>query len=252
MEFLTTKGILSSIEKIIRDANEFIIIVSPFLQIGQAYIERLVEAEKKKIRISIVYKNLDDSEKDKLFKFHNSSVFQLDKLHAKCYMNEKTALITSMNFYKFSEENREVGIEITRNENKYIYESIKKEMDSIIGSAQRNENNRTYQQNESNNRNVRDTRAFTKRNNESRGTCIRCGRLIPFNPDRPFCWDCFQCWDEYGNEDYPENFCHRCGTRSRSVCYARPLCPSCYRGSQNFYDRFDDGFDGYYDEWDPF
>ena len=56
MEFLTTKGIAASIEKIIRDANEFVIIVSPYLQIDQTYIDRLVQAEKENVRVSIIYK----------------------------------------------------------------------------------------------------------------------------------------------------------------------------------------------------
>lgn len=57
--------------------------------------------------------------------------------------------------------------------------------------------------------------------------CIRCGKTIPFNPDKPLCRGCYQSWARYGNPDYPEKCCHGCGSPHR-VTVARPLCRSCY------------------------
>ena len=41
-------------------------------------------------------------------------VYFNEKLHAKCYMNEDTAIITSMNLYEASEKNRELGVLIQK------------------------------------------------------------------------------------------------------------------------------------------
>ena len=46
------------------------------------------------------------------------------------------------------------------------------------------------------------------------GYCIRTGIQIPFNPGRPFCYDAYKKWVEYGNMDYPEAYCHRTGKPS--------------------------------------
>ncbi len=120
MDFLTTKGIAASIEKIIRNANDFIVIISPYVKIDKTYIDRLLEAEQKNVEIILVFgkENMRDFEKDKFQSFQNINIYFLANLHAKCYLNENIALITSMNLYGYSEENnREMGIEINRNEN---------------------------------------------------------------------------------------------------------------------------------------
>ena len=46
------------------------------------------------------------------------------------------------------------------------------------------------------------------------GFCIRCGDEINFNINRSLCSDCFESWADWGNEDYPENFCHFSGEMS--------------------------------------
>jgi len=46
------------------------------------------------------------------------------------------------------------------------------------------------------------------------GYCIRTGKPIPFNPYAPFCYEAYQSWAQWGNADYPENFCHKTGQPS--------------------------------------
>ncbi|MBQ5451070.1 MAG: hypothetical protein IIT57_13660, partial [Treponema sp.] len=66
MEFLTTKGIAASIEKIIRTAREHIVIISPYIKVDKTYIERLHEADRNNVRIHIVFgkKDMADFEKE--------------------------------------------------------------------------------------------------------------------------------------------------------------------------------------------
>ena len=70
--------------------------------------------------VSLIFgKNeIQNLKEDKLSYCNNLKVYYLDNLHAKCYLNEDTALITSMNLYDYSEQNnREMGIEVKKSDN---------------------------------------------------------------------------------------------------------------------------------------
>jgi hypothetical protein len=66
------------------------------------------------------------------------------------------------------------------------------------------------------------------RKSETAGICIRCAASIALNPDYPLCEECYEIWARYGDEEYPEEYCHACG-EDRSVSYGRPLCKTCWR-----------------------
>lgn len=46
------------------------------------------------------------------------------------------------------------------------------------------------------------------------GYCIRTGVEIPFNPKQPMSKSAWKIWNEYGNSDFSENYCHKTGERS--------------------------------------
>lgn len=46
------------------------------------------------------------------------------------------------------------------------------------------------------------------------GFCIRTGIPIPFNPANPFSPEAYKSWTEYGDWDFPENYCHTTGKPS--------------------------------------
>lgn len=46
------------------------------------------------------------------------------------------------------------------------------------------------------------------------GYCIRTGEEIPFNPEKPYSYYAFKTWNQFGNPDYKENFCHKSGKES--------------------------------------
>lgn len=62
------------------------------------------------------------------------------------------------------------------------------------------------------------------------GYCIRTGDQIPFNPERPFTYHSFLTWNQFGDENYQENFCHYSGEPSNgNTCYARPILSKNWR-----------------------
>lgn len=46
------------------------------------------------------------------------------------------------------------------------------------------------------------------------GFCIRSGKKIKFNPQQPMSKASWKIWHEYGNMDFPENYCHKTGESS--------------------------------------
>ncbi|WP_438426231.1 phospholipase D family protein [Aquimarina macrocephali] len=46
------------------------------------------------------------------------------------------------------------------------------------------------------------------------GFCIRSGKKIKFNPKQPMSKESWKIWNEYGNEDFPEKYCHKTGKAS--------------------------------------
>jgi len=60
------------------------------------------------------------------------------------------------------------------------------------------------------------------------GYCIRCGKNIVFDLDKPLCPTCFKSWSKYMDDLYQENYCHACGNE-HETSLSKPLCVYCYR-----------------------
>jgi hypothetical protein len=68
------------------------------------------------------------------------------------------------------------------------------------------------------------TIGITEKTQDTLGFCIRTGKKIPFNPDRPFSKEAFDNWSIYSNEDYPEKYCHFSGEESfGETTYDKPI-----------------------------
>ncbi len=137
-KFLTTTATSFHIENIIIESQKSITLVAPFLKLTPILIDRLKDAEKQNITITIIYgkNDLIEDQKRILYKFENIEIYFCQNLHAKCYYNEKSLVITSMNLYEFSERNnREMGILIDKNLDSEIYLDTLKEIQSIKNSS---------------------------------------------------------------------------------------------------------------------
>lgn len=137
-KFLRTSGISYNIEEIVLNARNKLVLVTPYIKFSQILYERLQERAIAGVEIIIVYgKSELTREQEKSIKsIRGISLYFLSNLHAKCYLNDNTAIITSMNLYEFSEKNnREMGILIDLVDDKHIYEEAVAEVESIIKAS---------------------------------------------------------------------------------------------------------------------
>lgn len=134
-KFLNTSGTNYHLEELIKSTNDKLILISPFLKISNRIKELLEDKNRMKIDIRIVYGKIEMKNEEinwlKELSFIRTSF--CENLHAKCYMNEKMCIVTSMNLYDFSQiNNNEMGILIKRDEDQELYNDTKEEAERII------------------------------------------------------------------------------------------------------------------------
>jgi len=111
----------ASLEKIIHEAEEWLILVSPFIKLDVHYSDALKALkEKPKCRILICFgksegqyhKSFDSEALRFLKEMPNIKIVYDERLHAKFYANESRSLLSSMNLYAYSQINNiEFGVE---------------------------------------------------------------------------------------------------------------------------------------------
>ena len=237
-EFLTTSGISYQIDRIIRESRKNLVLVSPYLQLSKTFFERIKDASEKQVRVVIVYgkDELKHEERNLLASLKGIELYYFQNLHAKCYFNETSMVITSMNMYEFSlQNNREMGIFLQKEEDSVMFKQAVEETSSIIKSAEKKEFKKSKPEKLALRQNNRDTTSQSgnksggKKKSYNSGYCIRCMESIPFNPERPYCWECFSIWSAYENYDYEENVCHKCGV-TEETSMNKPECYDCFTG----------------------
>lgn len=92
---------------IIKKAQEYVYIVSPYLKIFERYKLLIKDNGLREIDTKIIYgkSDLQPEESNWINSLKNTSLYYCENLHAKCYANERTLIITSMNLYEFSQIN---------------------------------------------------------------------------------------------------------------------------------------------------
>jgi hypothetical protein len=112
-----------------------LIIISPFLKFNDRIKELLGDKDRMKIDVRLVCgkSELAHQEMDWVgtLEFVRTSFCQ--NLHAKCYLNEEAAIITSMNLYDFSQvNNNEMGVFIQRDSEPDLYRETYDEAQRLI------------------------------------------------------------------------------------------------------------------------
>jgi len=134
-KFLNTSGTTYHLEELIKHAAERLTIISPFLRINDRVRELLADKNRMKIDIRIVFGKSELQPEEiawlKTLDFVRLSFCK--NLHAKCYMSETVAIVTSMNLYEFSQvNNNEMGILIQREVDGPLFSEVCQEAQRLI------------------------------------------------------------------------------------------------------------------------
>jgi phosphatidylserine/phosphatidylglycerophosphate/cardiolipin synthase-like enzyme len=134
-KFLNTSATNYYLEELIKQTRERLIIISPFLKFNDRIKELLADKDRLKIDVRIVYGKSELAPQEinwlRSLEFVRTSFCQ--NLHAKCYVNEQAAIITSMNLYDFSQvNNNEMGVYIPREQEPDLYHETYEEAQRLI------------------------------------------------------------------------------------------------------------------------
>ena len=215
-EFLTTTGVSYRLEEIIKSAAERLVLISPFLRVNERIKELLEDKDRLKIDVRVIYgKNeLQPEENNWLESMTSIRTSFCKNLHAKCYLNENEALLTSMNLYEFSQiNNNEMGILASRENEPELYGEILQESRRIVRVSEEIRVRVARVEPSTNSKeHLAKKKPRTTLQTPKDGFCIRCKTALSANPAQPYCKRCYASWRRYENEEYEENHCHTCGT----------------------------------------
>lgn len=134
-KFLNTSATNYFLEELIKTAKDRLVLISPFLKLNDRIKELLEDKNRLKIDVRIVYgkSELQPQEIEWLKAQSYIRTSFCKNLHAKCYLNEENAIVTSLNLYEFSQiNNNEMGILIRRDDDAELYKDTYEEAQRII------------------------------------------------------------------------------------------------------------------------
>ena len=229
-EVVTRVEIVRHLKGIIEEARAGLILISPYIKADEE-TKDLLEQTTRFIRVLYGKRRLREEEREFL---HSRGILTsfLKNLHAKCYLNESRALVTSMNLHEHSLlNNDEIGILVTKQDDEQLYEEIHRQalewleeatLDPVIKSEFR----------------------AAQKSSVMPAYCIRCATPITAIVTRSgyircLCERCYRSWNRYKNPDYREKHCHLCGTLA-PTSYGDPVCGDCIKEIEEWDTVFDD------------
>lgn len=237
-------AIANGINEIIRNAETQIVIITPYLKIREGNtLQSLLRHSKKPVVLIVRADQTHDpiaENRGWLEQLKSLRLYKKERLHTKCYVNEKAAIVTSQNLWENTRNaNWELGIKLTNDQDQTAYAELCNEIKLLINSSSSVDLTTVPA--------ARTTATIPQlfktptrqptpsqfptyqpiRSNDT-GHCIRCYTKIELNPERPYCPDCYQHFRRFGDgPTQKERYCHRCG-RPHQPTLNRPLCRSCY------------------------
>jgi len=243
VKFLATENAYSNIVDIIKEASKKVVLISPYIKVSDQLFDRLRHIDRQGIRTIVVCrgKDLDSEERSKLRQLKYLELRFDEELHAKCFYNENSMVITSLNLSDYSRQhNREMGVLLSLDEDSDVFKEALREAtfivegakkDSMFGSIVRSVVKEVKAVVDSQTTdNVRKTRISSGTRNK--GFCIHCKNRIPYKLSHPYCPDCWKVWVKQGKDPYrEESYCHKCGAPDPTT-FKMPRCNSCYSMSR--------------------
>jgi len=265
--FVYGNALNDELDKLIKGANKFLFLVSPYIKLHDRLKDELRKLpHKESLSLMLLFGKNEDNvarslklEHLEFFKkeFPNVEIRHEPRLHAKYYANDSTSILTSMNLYDFSMINNiesgtvyddrfNIGKKTGRVAYDYFLEvfdgatllyhqsiDVKSSLGGLrkrYGSIRIMEDNlHRYYGGGTSRRYTNTTRTY-----QQNGYCIRTGQTIPFNIERPLSSEAYRTWSSFSNPDYPEDYCHYSGEASYGkTSYNRPVLQQYWRIARN-------------------
>lgn len=235
-KFLNAAGTGAAFIDLIKNSNQYLFIISPYIKITTQNKNYLQGISSRNIDIKLIYRSDSklDSEDEKFLRENNRiQLFTCDNLHAKCYLNEHSGIISSLNLYDHSQANNwEMGVLFNKKEDADLYYNAYNELTLIVNASKKRSIMSTPKQSQKavfipEKKGLMD-KILDATIGPQVGYCIRCRKEIEFNPNRPLCSNCYMIWNKHANPSYKEKFCHHCGKEYQSS-YEKPICYACFK-----------------------
>jgi len=233
VNFLKTNELSVAIENLITNSKDRLYLISPYFALSPMMKRAIQKLDNTNAQITVVCRkeekmtiNTEDLEFLQKLRFKN--ILSLEYLHAKCYMNENTAIVTSLNLLDVSQQrNWEMGFIIDKIDDAPIYEKIKNYVDDILGESKPLQYElKKVEKPVSAPKKIENIKEISGK--LVSGFCIRCGKEMELNPNKPLCTRCYPIWANKSDRTYPEKYCHVCGKESKQSV-EKPVCYPCFK-----------------------
>lgn len=209
-------------------AQKRMVLISPYVEPWPGLVLAIERAAARGVDIYLVARGGDDrSQQEKKIRPLKNNLAYLgfvERLHAKIYLNEDEALITSMNLHQSSALNSlEVSAQVSKVWSAKEYAQLRRICDSILDTADQDDARAAEAEEESA---PRQQTASKRRKQPAKGFCIRCVAKIAYDENSPLCDKCHAIWARFKNKDYEEEYCHQCGAEAETT-FREPLCEDC-------------------------
>ena len=213
------------------DAGNEAWLITPYLTIDKLSTLRrqITEACKRGATVNVVVRDEPEQVNPAKTGFkeaisHGLNLYAFHRLHAKVYwFDDMFSIITSANLVDGSfEGSTEIGM-IT--EPGSLHDNIRDWIAEVLEPGLKAISNQ--QPSRSKTSKPRPT-PRTNSGKGPQGLCIRCGKAIPLNIERPYCLEHYRSWEQYRNPDYEEKVCHSCGKPGKPTM-AKPVCYGCFK-----------------------
>lgn len=251
--------ITGQVLRIMDDAKIQVAIVSPYVDRVPHVEQALLRAKNNGVTIS-AYVRSDGDElggrngKDALawFKANDIEVFGIPNLHAKFYMNEQEAVVTSMNLLKSSwSGSLELGFVVEGDAHDQLVKYLTNTLRVLANAVPvRSSSERSPARSTSTSRSKSKIKTSTSTKEPEAGPkgllgsfigavknafdlhpgyCIRCGEPLSekdVEAGKTLCAKDYRAWARYKDPNFREKYCANCGSK-RKTSYAQPYCQEC-------------------------
>lgn len=220
-KILKTHQISAAVIELIEATKEYCYLVSPYIKMWQLLDRALGKASEQNKRITVIIRSgSEENAHVRKLLAYGFEIVVLDFLHTKLYLNESSAIVSSMNLYDTSStRNHELALQLGKQETRKLKQEIIEQDLLAVPPVHHFAGKHTAAKKAEDQKMLAFQAELT-----SKGFCVVCNTKIDFDSSRllwPTIVRCKPCWAKLPFPDAPHQFrircCHYCGEPLDSV-----------------------------------